>query len=612
VKSEVTRFSTSDFLIWIMVGVTLFFYTPAMDVFNFPKQWLLICLTLGLVSHYILSGRKYRHSKDRFSNTTIFLISVLAVTMTLSAMFSDTTFVRSIFGFPGRANGLMTYFCILAMVWVGSRTKLSTNFTEKIPKIVIAIYLIFGSYATLQVLNLDPVAWNNPYNRVIGTLGNPNFAGAFLGVGAAVFLNSFFRSNNKFKFGYLIFATWLLILALATQSIQALGIFMVGALLILSIFAFRKFKYQYFMSFVSLVLAGGMVVFLGLLGFGPLGEYLFQYTLRLRIEYWRIGLEIARHYPFTGIGPDSYVEGFRLYRGTNFVSKYSQSVSADSAHNVLINFLANFGIPAFVIFSILIGIISWKATKILFAKDMIPIGTQMLAMIWLLMLVQSFFSLEQIGLNVFQWVCGAILLNQGILNWVVSERKDEHYLQSKKTSFFEGLRSEFSILVIITAMIFGWTFMRQEMSLLKVASIPIGAKLSESELQSQTSVFNFFVKDEIRRSIFLSNFYLNSERYSESEKLMTVVLSKDGDAVEAMEQLARLARFRGDLAGEISFRKRIELIDPYNYGNLLSLAQTFLDLSNFNEAQSYAKKVLSMSLEEAIKESATAILKTSS
>jgi tetratricopeptide (TPR) repeat protein len=160
-------------------------------------------------------------------------------------------------------------------------------------------------------------------------------------------------------------------------------------------------------------------------------------------------------------------------------------------------------------------------------------------------------------------------------------------------------------------MIIGWSFMKQEIAILKIASISQGSKLNETEIQNYLAALNFFSKDEIRRAIYLSDFYLRIEKLGDSQVLMEEITRKDPDAVEAFEQLARLARFSKDLNRELEYRKEIEQIDPFNYKNLLAIAQTSVDISNSIEAISYAKKVLSISTDKTINESATVILQNS-
>ena len=123
----------------------------------------------------------------------------------------------------------------------------------------------------------------------------------------------------------------------------------------------------------------------------------FDRTTLWILEYWRIGLETARDFPFTGKGPDSYIEGFRLYRGSEFVGKYSQDVISDSAHNVFLDFFANGGIPLGCLF---LAISIYPAIKILLkvlkSSEEDRVGILLLAM-WAAYQLQAFVSVNQLG-----------------------------------------------------------------------------------------------------------------------------------------------------------------------------------------------------------------------
>lgn len=606
---DVRRLHTSDFILWILISTTLFFWTPAMDVFNFPKQWILVCLTFGLAVHYVLGGNLRKHPIRRNTRILMFLLMGTAITQVFSAVFSEATIARSFYGYPGRANGLLTYFSIMVITWVGARTKFPSDFESKILKSMMFVYSVFSVYALLQYLNLDPVPWSNPYNRIIGTLGNPNFSGAFLGVASSVVLHIAIRSSKRPKYIYGFFALLLFILALLTQSVQALGIFAIGLAIQILMIVYRKTNRRVtLVSFFAFFLLG-FIFLISFLGYGPWGQSLYQYTLSLRFTYWRIGLDIARNFPWTGIGPDSYVEGFRLFRGSDFVGKYSQDVIADSAHNVLINFMANFGLVAFLFYFAIVMIISIKAIRILFSGNPLSIAASVLSLSWLLLLIQSLFSLEQIGLNVFQWCCGALLLNPGISPVIEMESDRKKFeIKTERESFFVALRTEFSLLLMVLAMVVSWSLMRQEMSLLKLASLPQGSKLSAADFDKEMSSFSAFTKQEVRRAIYVSDFLLKIDRIGEAQNLLENVVKLDPDGFEALEQLARLAQFSSDPKMELSYRTRIENIDPFNYRNLLRISELQNSLGRFDISTLYAKKVLKISKDQLVNDSATILL----
>jgi hypothetical protein len=528
--------------------------------------------------------------------------------MLTSSVLTNTSLVRSISGYPGRANGLITFASIFILTWICASTVLPEGFYQRLKNSVMTIFVMFSGYSLLQLFNLDPVPWNNPYNRIIGTLGNPNFSGAFLGVAAAVVLMSAFGSKGKNRWLQLIFSALLLGLAIATGSLQAFGIFVIGVAIQVLVFAYQHLRSKMFVALSMTMGFLATLTFLGFLGFGPLGQALVQGTLRLRLEYWRVGLEAAYNFPITGMGPDSYVEGFRLFRSADFVGEFSHLVIADSAHNVLINFMANFGIPAFLGLFVIVIWITVNSIKVLFRANTAEIIVKMLAMSWILLLIQSLFSLEQIGLNVFQWCCGALLLNKQIYSMDMPAKLGGGPSQKSRVSPLESLRTEIALLSIVFAMIASWGFMRQEIALQKMASSAEGTRFAEQDIEARLEVFNSYAKDEIRRAIYIADFLIRIQRYDQAQSLLEELIKKDVDAYEALEQLALLARFKENPALEIQYRKKIERIDPMNYENMLSIAKASSELGDVREARRYSRKATRISRDPLVNESATALL----
>ena len=607
--NSVKRIETLDLTLVIAFIVPLFFFIPAADVFNFPKLWVFLILVIGLSAHFLLGGNQEFLKRAKANKSLGFFLFAFAIVLSWASFSSESTLTRTLFGYPGRSNGLLFYIGVLLLLWVSSSSMISRNFPKQLKNTFIALFLIFALYSSIQLLGFDPVEWSNPYNPVIGTLGNPNFSGAFLGVAAAAVLHVAIVSHKAERIRYLVFGLSLLALAISTGSLQAIGIFAIGILIIFFRLIYVRYSLKLLFLTVSSSTTIGALIFAGFLGLGPLGERLLQYTLQVRLEYWRVGLEIVREYPLTGIGPDSYVEGFRMFRSEAFVEKYSDQVTSDSAHNVLINFMANFGIPAFAMLFLLVILVSKRALQVIFSKGKFNREIEMLSLVWLLLLIQSLFSLEQIGLSVLQWVCGGLLLNQSVTGSGNSDIKGNG--QSKvpeAKSFLLGLRSEITVLAMLTAALLTRGFIEQEMEIKKVAESVVDARISEPEIQERISKFNNFTLEETKRLVYLSLFLLNAERYDNSELLWESLLKADPDDHYAREQLARIAAFRGDRGKEIEFRREIEQIDPLNYTNLLSLAEVLNMSGNIVEAKSYAQRVIEITSNEDFEKRAQEIL----
>ena len=598
-ESSSERLETSDFILWIFLAIPLFFLPSSRDVFNFPKAILLCALLAGALVHYFLSPKGEK--VPPLINLRLINISLLGVFLFVST--------SALFGYPHRSNGLLTYLALILLIWVASRMLISRRFLEKLQRNLFILIILFVSYSFLQYLDLDPVSWNNSYNRIIGTFGNPNFSGAFLGIMGAVLIFYFFSTSKPIRFCYLALSICSVFLGWATESFQAVLIFAIGILILVLAYLKSRFGFKTFISSVAASVFLGVFSILSFFGQGPLGERLYQPTLVLRLEYWTVGIKTALAFPLFGIGPDSYTEGWRLFRTPEFVKTYSESVSVDSAHNTLINFMANFGIPAFLFLLIIYLLIGINALKLLFGRDQNTLIVKAIALTWLLLVIQSQFSLEQIGLHVFQWVAGSLLLNQGF----IANSQHLSAAGAKKETRFQdrggfSARGEVAIMTIVVTFIAFLPLLNQEIRLNKLGATPVDKNATQQFIDEALDGFGNYSKKDMNRVIVISDFLLRAERYSDAQSLIEEIVKDEPRSYEGFEQLARLAGFRGEYSVEIEYRRKIESFDPQNYKNLISLAEAYRLSGVLTDAKNYAEKVLLISSDLEVNKLANSII----
>ena len=370
-----------------------------------------------------------------------------------------------------------------------------------------------------------------------------------------------------------------------------------------------RFGFKTFISSVAASVFLGVFSILSFFGQGPLGERLYQPTLVLRLEYWTVGIKTALAFPLFGIGPDSYTEGWRLFRTPEFVKTYSESVSVDSAHNTLINFMANFGIPAFLFLLIIYLLIGINALKLLFGRDQNTLIVKAIALTWLLLVIQSQFSLEQIGLHVFQWVAGSLLLNQGF----IANSQHLSAAGAKKETRFQdrggfSARGEVAIMTIVVTFIAFLPLLNQEIRLNKLGATPVDKNATQQFIDEALDGFGNYSKKDMNRVIVISDFLLRAERYSDAQSLIEEIVKDEPRSYEGFEQLARLAGFRGEYSVEIEYRRKIESFDPQNYKNLISLAEAYRLSGVLTDAKNYAEKVLLISSDLEVNKLANSII----
>jgi hypothetical protein len=605
------KLSTSSFYLFALATVPAFFLIATSDVFNTPKAVLLVALVVGTFVHFKVSG--ISRESNRFEKQISILLLLLTVGLLVASLASDTTIARVIWGYPGRANGLLYFLAILVALYLGMKLILESNFRNQLNKALNASFIIILSYSLIQFLDLDPIPWSNSF-EIIGTFGNPNFAGAFLGVVTFFYFYHFLHLESKWRFASLTLAIVSGFLTVQAGSVQGPAIIVITSFILLSRFVKGRLPLKVFVGYLISSAFAAVFTFASLLGYGVLGDSLYQYTLRLRLDYWWIGIKTGLNWPITGVGTDSYVEGFKLLRGQAFADRWGASLTSDSAHSAPLNFLANFGFINFSLLLILIFAISVRALKVVFSKDEgVYDFALIVSIMWFGMLVQSLFSIEQIGLGVFQWLLGGILLNRAIFEPSRASRKEikgknTESLQREKRGFAYEFRGEISIFAIVVSGALLFPVLREDMVARDLLSTNISQSTPKELLDEKIGSLSYISRQEVRRGVVYSNALLQANRIDEAEKFLIEIVEKDSQAIEALLSLARIQRFYNRIEKEIEYREQIAALDPWDYPNKLSLVEAYLALQNINQARELANQLSEIAPNTLEAESATALV----
>jgi hypothetical protein len=193
-KSQTRIIRTADIvpMRWILgslVLVTLYFQTTLADPFNSPKLWILLFFAAWLTG-YVLSYRNIIFSARPVKQLSIMVFAFLSI-LFIATIFTDFHYI-AIFGDTQRRNGFLQYLS-LSILLVATSIFVRCFNVKKIFTVTYLIAAISVIYSLMQTTGNDFANWNNPYNSVISTLGNPNFAAAAMAVmGVLTFSSVFF------------------------------------------------------------------------------------------------------------------------------------------------------------------------------------------------------------------------------------------------------------------------------------------------------------------------------------------------------------------------------------------------------------------------------------
>jgi len=591
--SESKKLEPQSYIYFALAVVPVFFLPTTLDVFNIPKGIILFPVALASACLYLL--QRNRHARISRLNGLFFL---LIVGILITSLITETSTARVIFGIPGRGNGLLYYVGVFLLAFTASAfiPSKSNDIGRKFLN-SLAFPLIFNlAYGWIQFFGLDPVDWNNVINPVIGTLGNPNFSAAVLACCGVFFLYFTIAHKKKFRFFWLAISMSAFTLSVLTESLQGPVISVSGIVILIISLTYQRAK-RLGISLLLTSFLSACMIFLALLG--TFGDALKQYTLVLRMEYWKIAIKSIFDNPWFGLGPDSYIEAFYHYRTIEMIRLYSLSLKSDAAHNVILNFGANFGVLNLALYLILIFVISKNALKNLSSQKLSPENShiQIGSALWILLLSQSVLSIEQIGLSTIQWVIGGFLLNPNFSNLTSSRGSEDRVSVSSKEkresrksklsiSEFSG---EFSFLAMLVTFIALTPILREESNLAYLRFTKPESGVSTEQIEETARKYSFYTRDEYARSIHLYNFFVIAGRPEESKAVLERTILSEPQAMEVYDQLALMSNFEKNNESEIILRKVIQSLSPYNAKNTLALAEALLASGQDREALALAK-----------------------
>ena len=390
-------------------AVTIFVLTGSVtDPVNATKFFLLGTVSIGVLGILFTNLSKIFTSANKMP----ILASVMFVFFgALATFISEAPLVQSLYGNYGRNTGFLTYLFLTILFVAGCFLRTSTSFKIIEYGLFIACSVNIA-YCAYVLLFGDFIGWNNPSGKILGTLGNPNFISALLGISVSIFAAKSFDSKirPRFRFTFAVFAFIALYEVLASASLQGVVVAIAGltAVIYFKIRSWAKSIYLE-LSLVAMAICAGAAGVLGTLQIGPLQQFLYKTSVSLRGEYWNAGITMGQSH-FFGVGFDSYGDWYRSSRRPSALILPGASVVTNTAHNVFIDIYSAGGIILFVAYCMIILCTAIAIFRIFRKSKSYNSTVIVLVVAWLGYHLQSIISINQIGLAVWGWVLGGTLI----------------------------------------------------------------------------------------------------------------------------------------------------------------------------------------------------------
>jgi len=196
-----------------------------------------------------------------------------------------------------------------------------------------------------------------------------------------------------------------------SHAVQGLVVSAAGFSIVGFYFIRSKFKSKLIISgYTAGVAVLGFMSLMGALQKGPLTSLIYKTSVSLRGEYWQGGWNMAKKFPFTGVGMDSYGDWYRTLRDSQALILPGPEVTTNAAHNIPIDILAYGGWPLFLSYIFLIALAAMAIIKVTLRNKNYDGTFIALAIAWACYQIQSVISISQIGLAIWGWVTsGAVI-----------------------------------------------------------------------------------------------------------------------------------------------------------------------------------------------------------
>jgi hypothetical protein len=408
------------------------------DPVNVTKLFALGGVAAGAFAVLLAFGVKELWNSSRALVVLLLLFLIASINSVLN---SDGPLTQNLYGVYGRNTALITYLLLMMVIATVALLRRESSFNT-------LIWGLLGAgvanviYCGWVIAFGDFIPWSNPYGNILGTFGNPNFIGAFLGIFAASLVAFMMKPGTTL---FLRVASGLIFLlavyeiinsnAIQGRVVVAAGLGIVGFYLVRS--KFEGVIAQ--VGYVVFVAIGGVFALLGALQVGPLTKYIYKTSVSLRGEYWQAGWNMGSEHPFTGVGFDTYGDWYRRLRDTQALVLPGPNTVTNAAHNVPFDVFAFGGWPLFIIYIAILALSVIAIIKVTVRAKKYDAIFVTLTTAWVCYQLQSIISINQIGLAVWGWLFGGALIAYEI---ATRPKIDSESAETAKSKSAQGRRTK--------------------------------------------------------------------------------------------------------------------------------------------------------------------------
>ena len=397
---------------YLLIGapfISIFLLTANVsDPVNVTKLFVLGGLAGAVGAIALLQQFRLLWSSSRLLIASLVFLNLFAM---LSIIGSAGPISQNLYGAYGRNTGFVTFF-FLALICLAAASLRNTRSFQWILNGLFIVGIVNILYCGWVILFGDFVGWSNPYGNILGTFGNPNFIGAFLGLFFSAYLAYGLgkESNKIFKYSMLLVLPVTLFEIIESHAIQGRVLAALGTGIVGFFYLRSRVNRLILIGYTLFGVVSGIFAAAGALQIGPLAKYIYKTSVSLRGEYWAAAYRTGESHPLNGVGMDVFGDWYRRMRDAQAMILPGPNTVTNAAHNVVLDFFASGGWPL---------LLSYLATVLLGALAMVKVARRnrkydsifvAMSVSWICYQVQSLISINQIGLALWGWIFTGALI----------------------------------------------------------------------------------------------------------------------------------------------------------------------------------------------------------
>lgn len=436
------------FLLLTVILTTLTTLPFTFDAFTTSK---LLVLSIGLLYVAIMMLRE-KNSVWKLKLPLSLLILAFLVSLVVSWVVSGVPLTRGLLGQFGRGNGVL-YYVLAIITLVFSVNLYSYSQGPNLHKGMTFLAWLLSAYALLQRLGIDIAPLDTKgISTVVLTFGNSNFAGSMISVLFAYHF-SYIILSKEFKPSSVLLLAALLISSTFPAAVQGYLIIAFSVALVISVYLVRAYSFLWIRK--TLMLAWILVIIVVVFGFfgKTFAALIFQRnSFQLRVEYWKISLNILRDNPLFGVGPDKFFDYSASYMAPGSIELLT-ATRLDNGHNWYLNVGANYGLLAFLfLITVILIVLSYTIRLALdkSAKDLwgISAGIALFGVV-----LSGLVSIEQPGIGIWQYLFLGTVISANIEHLKGKDSGVSAGLASEKSQKYNSIYALITVVLVLASTI---------------------------------------------------------------------------------------------------------------------------------------------------------------